>query len=61
MRLPYTLPSRIMVAVEIIFSTIFVAVPAFIRVEPVITSGPVSTLIITSASADKYGFLLQIK
>ena len=42
-----------MVAVEIMFSTILVAVPAFIRVDPVITSGPVSTLIKTSESAAK--------
>ena len=49
-RFPYTFPSLIMVAVEIIFNINFVAVPAFIRVEPVTTSGPVTAFIITSTS-----------
>src|SRR3954463_12967195 len=41
MRLPYVLPTRIIAPVVIMLSTIFVAVPAFIRVDPVMTSGPV--------------------
>ena len=45
MRFPYTLPIRIITPVETVFSTIFVAVPAFSRVEPAIASGPVSTVI----------------
>ena len=39
-RLPYTLPRRIIVQVESMFSTIFWAVPLFMRVDPVTTSGP---------------------
>ena len=39
-RLPYTLPSLIMAPVDSMFSTIFWAVPLFMRVEPVTTSGP---------------------
>src|SRR5690242_12431414 len=41
MRLPYVLPSRIIAPLVMVLSTSFVAVPAFIRVEPVTTSGPV--------------------
>ena len=40
-----------MIAVEKALSTSFWAVPAFIRVEPASTSGPVSTPTCTSASA----------
>ena len=40
MRLPYTLPSRIMAPVDSMLRIIFCAVPAFMRVEPVMTSGP---------------------
>src|SRR5690606_36149873 len=47
-RLPYTLPSFTIVAVLIVLSTILVAVPAFMRVEPVITSGPTSGAMTTS-------------
>jgi len=39
-RLPYTLPSRIIAPVDSIFKIIFWAVPLFMRVEPVTTSGP---------------------
>ena len=42
-------PNRIITAVEKEFSTSFWAVPAFIRVEPAIGSGPVSTAITMSA------------
>ncbi len=38
-----------MTAVEKVFSTIFWAVPAFMRVDPVMASGPVFTRIGTSA------------
>ena len=41
MRLPNVLPSRIIAPVVIMLSTSFVAVPAFMRVDPVTTSGPV--------------------
>jgi hypothetical protein len=41
-RLPYVFPSLIMMPVLIIFKTSFVAVPAFILVLPVTTSGPVT-------------------
>ena len=37
-RLPNVLPSRIIAPVVIMLSTSFVAVPAFMRVEPVTTS-----------------------
>ena len=37
-----------MAAVLMVFRTILVAVPAFMRVEPVITSGPTSGAITTS-------------
>ena len=40
MRFPCTLPSRTMAPVVMVLSTSFVAVPAFIRVDPVTTSGP---------------------
>ena len=39
-RLPYVLPRRIIAPVVIMLSTSLVAVPAFMRVEPVTTSGP---------------------
>ena len=42
-RLPYVFPRRIMAPVLSILSTIFVAVPAFMRVEPLTTSGPTTT------------------
>ena len=47
--------------VEIIFKAIFVAVPAFIRVDPVIISRPVLILIAISATVDRNGFSLQVK
>ena len=50
MRLPYVLPSRTIVIVEIMLSTSFCAVPAFSRVEPAITSAPTTTAISCSAS-----------
>src|SRR5207249_3064146 len=40
MRLPYTFPSRVMLAVVRVLSTSFVAVPALSRVEPASTSAP---------------------
>ena len=49
-KFPYTLPRRIMVQVESMFSTIFWAVPLFMRVEPVTTSGPGVGAMPTSAS-----------
>ena len=60
-RLPYTLPRRIMAPVEIMLSTIFSAVPLFMRVEPVMTSGPVSTPMGISAAAFISEFLLQVR
>ena len=48
-RLPYVRPSRTIVTVEIVFSTSFCAVPAFIRVEPAITSGPTTATTAWSA------------
>ena len=51
-QLLYVIPSRIIVAVLIRFKTIFCAVPAFIRVEPVMTSGPTAVCIVTSAIFD---------
>ena len=42
MRLPNVLPRRTIEIVEIALSTIFCAVPAFNRVDPVMTSGPVT-------------------
>ena len=44
-----------MTAVEKELSTSFWAVPAFIRVEPASTSGPVSTQMWTSATAADLG------
>ena len=44
-RLPYTYPRRIITAVLIMFNTSLVAVPAFMRVDPAITSGPTSGVI----------------
>src|SRR5690349_13496440 len=49
MRLPKTLPSWTMVAVVSMLQTIFWAVPALRRVEPVRISGPVSISMATSA------------
>ena len=40
MRLPYARPSRIIAPVETVLRTSFVAVPAFMRVDPVSASGP---------------------
>src|SRR5262249_6405846 len=50
MRLPYTLPSRAMLAVVSVFRTSLVAVPAFSRVDPVRTSGPGAGEIMTSTA-----------
>ena len=47
-RLPYVLPMRIIAPVVIMLSTIFVAVPALRRVEPVTTSGPTIAMTATS-------------
>ena len=49
-RLPYTYPSLIIEAVVIMFSASFVAVPAFIRVDPVTISGPIISSIAISAA-----------
>ena len=49
-RFPYVLPSRTMLAVESVFSTSFCAVPAFIRVEPAMISGPTTTAISCSTA-----------
>ncbi len=48
MRLPYVFPRRIIAPVVIVLSTSLVAVPAFMRVEPVTTSGPVMGTMATS-------------
>ena len=48
-RLSHVRPIRTITAVESMFITIFWAVPAFMRVDPMITSGPVSTSMATSA------------
>ena len=47
----YTFPSRIMVAVEMALRTSLVAVPLFIRVDPMIGSGPTSGQMATSTSS----------
>ena len=49
--LPNTFPNRIIEAVVSIFSTNLVAVPAFIRVDPITTSGPTTGQMATSTSA----------
>ena len=49
-KLPNVLPNRIIAPVLSIFSTIFVAVPAFIRVEPLRISGPTTGVIVMSHS-----------
>lgn len=59
MWLSYTLPSFIITPVEIMFRTSFCAVPAFILVEPLTTSGPTTTAIAMSASRFIAPFLLQ--
>ena len=48
-RLPYVLPARTIAAVVSMLSTILVAVPAFSRVDPAITSGPTVSTMATSA------------
>ena len=58
-RFPRTFPSFTMAPVVIMFSTILVAVPAFIRVDPVITSGPGSTVRHRSASLAMGDWRLQ--
>ena len=45
------MPSATIVAVDIMFRVSFVADPAFIRVDPVMTSGPTLRTIMTSASS----------
>ena len=47
-RLPYARPCRIIAAVEMVLSTSLVAVPAFMRVDPVSASGPTLGRINTS-------------
>ena len=51
MRLPWILPRRAMQRVLMVLSTSLVAVPAFSRVLPASTSGPVITRMSTSHSA----------
>ncbi len=51
MRFEYVRPIRTIVAVEKAVSTSFCAVPAFIRVDPAMTSGPVSTVTRMSTSS----------
>ena len=55
----YTFPTPTMLAVEIMFRIIFWAVPAFRRVEPESTSGPVYTSTAASARADARAPRLQ--
>ena len=52
--LSYTFPIPIILTVEIMFKTIFSAVPAFNLVEPVKISGPVINSIAQSASCDTF-------
>ena len=55
-RFPYVFPARTIAAVVSMFRTILVAVPAFSRVEPAMTSGPTPRMMATSArsfSADR--------
>ncbi len=51
MKFPWTFPSRTITAVEMAFNAIFCAVPAFIRVDPVSASGPVSNTMADSAAS----------
>ena len=57
---PFTRPSFIITEVDIIFSTIFCAVPAFILVLPVTNSGPVITSIGYSEANANGLFELQV-
>src|ERR1051326_1297459 len=50
-RFECTRPRRIITPVEIVLRMIFCAVPLFIRVEPMITSGPLSATMAMSATA----------
>ena len=52
-KLPYVLPMRIIAIVVSMLRTIFVAVPAFKRVEPARTSGPVSTTTARSHATER--------
>ena len=49
-----------MAAVESMLSAIFCAVPHFMRVEPAITSGPVTSAISTSAAAASFVCSLEV-
>src|SRR6266508_5444782 len=53
-RFPNVRPSRTIATVEIVLRTSFCAVPAFIRVDPAITSGP-TTMRISCSTADPSG------
>ena len=55
MRLPKTAPVRTMTPVESMLRTSLVAVPAFMRVEPVRTSGPVAGVMAMSAFGGEGG------
>src|SRR5215470_8711021 len=55
MRLPYTLPSRAMLAVVSVLRTSLVAVPAFRRVDPARTSGPGVGEMTTSTEPRAFG------
>ena len=59
-RFPYTYPRRVMAPLESMFRIIFWAVPAFIRVEPEITSGPTSATIARSAAFSRGELRLQV-
>ena len=52
-RFPYTFPIDIIVVVDIMFNIIFVAVPAFILVDPATISGPVSAAMTLSTEVDR--------
>ena len=59
-RFPYVLPSSTMLAVLSMFNTILVAVPAFSRVDPLMTSGPTMGVIVRSAQPARAASRLQL-
>src|SRR5690606_11685097 len=58
-KLLYTLPLRIIAVVESMLRTSFCAVPAFMRVEPISTSGPTTGAMTTSAWSSSSESVLQ--
>src|SRR5262249_11945811 len=60
-RLLYTNPSLIIVPVDSMLRIIFCAVPAFIRDEPAMTSGPTAGAMLISASAAMLDVGLQLR